>query len=127
MIAAIDRPDLEGAWLNIGGPEVLHPPEVAQILTRSVGRPIRYDPSTPREFGKHLADAFGDEMGEAERAVIEPSIAAFYEFNNSSPLKPFKVDMAPVLERIPIQMETMAQWAARQDWRLTNKPRPPAG
>jgi uncharacterized protein YbjT (DUF2867 family) len=127
MIAAIDRPDLEGAWLNIGGPEVLHPPEVAEILSRSVGRTIKYDPSTPRQFGKHLADAFGDEMGEAERSVIEPSIAAFYEFNNSSPLKPFKVDMGPVLERIPIEMETMAQWAARQEWRLTNKPRPPAG
>ena len=29
--------------------------------------------------------------------------------------------------RIPIEMETMRQWAARQEWRLTNKPRPPAG
>ncbi len=41
--------------------------------------------------------------------LFEPSIAAFYEFNNSSPLKPFKVAMEPVLERIPIEMETMAQ------------------
>ncbi len=127
MIAAIDRPDLEGAWLNIGGPEVLRPPEVAAILSKAVGREVRYDPSTPAQFGKHLADAFGDDMGDAERAVIEPSIAAFYEHNNKTPTKPFKVDMAPVLDRIPIQMETMAQWAARQEWRLSNKPRPPAG
>ena len=38
MIAAIDRPDLEGAWLNIGGPETLKPPEVADLLSRAVGR-----------------------------------------------------------------------------------------
>lgn len=88
---------------------------------------MRYDPSTPAQFGKHLANAYGDEMPDAERAVIEPSIAAFYEFNNDSPLKPFKVDMGPVLERIPIKLETMAEWAGRRDWRLTSKPRPPAG
>ena len=127
MIAALDRPDLEGAWLNIGGPQVLRPPEVAALLSEAVGREVRYDPSTPAEFGKHLANAYGDDMPDAERAMIEPSIAAFYDFNNTSPLKPFKVDMGPVLARIQIEMETMAAWAKRQDWRLTNKPRPPAG
>ena len=127
MIAAIDRPDLEGAWLNIGGPEILKPRTVANYLTEAVGRTIRYDPSTPAEFGKHLANAFGDEMSDEERAVLEPSIASFYDFNNSSPATPFRVEMGPVLERIPIKMETMQEWAKRQDWRLTNKPRPPAG
>jgi len=127
MIAALDRPDLEGAWLNIGGPEKLKPPQVAALLSDAIGRPIKYDPGTPREFGKLLAGAYGDDMPAAERAVVEPSIEAFYVFNNTSPLKPFSVDMGPVLERIPIQLETMADWAKRQDWRLTNKPRPPAG
>ena len=127
MIAAIDRPDLAGAWLNIGGPQIVKPPEVADILSRAIGRRIRYDPSTPAEFGRHLADAYGDDMPEAERAIIAPSIAAFYEFNNASPLKPFKVDMGPVLERIPIEMETLETWVRRQEWRVSNKPRPPAG
>jgi uncharacterized protein YbjT (DUF2867 family) len=127
MIAAIDRPDLEGAWLNIGGPEVLRPPQVAEILSEAVGRPIKYDPSTPKQFAKHLCDAFGEEMSAQERAATEPFIEAFYTFNNTTPLTPFKVDMGPVLERIPIQMETMRDWAKRQEWRVTNKPRPPAG
>jgi uncharacterized protein YbjT (DUF2867 family) len=127
MIAAIDRPDLEGAWLNIGGPEVLHPPQVAEILSEAAGRPVKYDPSTPEQFAKHLCDAFGEEMSPEERAVTEPFIKAFYTFNNETPLSPFKVDMGPVLARIPIEMETMSQWAKRQEWRMTNKPRPPAG
>ena len=127
MIAAIDRPDLEGAWLNIGGPEILHPPQVAEILSEAVGRPIKYDPSTPKQFAKNLGDAFGDEMTPEARAQTEAFMEAFYAFNNDGPQKVFKVDMGPVLERIPIEMETMRQWAARQEWRLTNKPRPPAG
>lgn len=127
MIAAIDRPDLEGAWLNIGGPQMLKPPQVAALLSDAVGWPIKYDPCTPEEFGRLLAGAYGDDMPEAEREVVAPSIADFYRFNNSSPLHPFKVDMGPVLERIPIELETMADWALRQEWRMTNKPRPPAG
>jgi len=127
MIASLDRPDLEGAWLNIGGPEILKPQTVAQQLSEAVGRPIKYDPSTPAQFGRHLADAFGDELTEDEKTTMAAGIAAFYEYNNASPTKPFRVDMGPVLERIPIELETFADWSKRQEWRLTNKPRPPAG
>ncbi len=127
MIAAIDRPDLEGAWLNIGGPEILMPRTVAAHLSEATGREIRYDPSTPAQFGRHLADAFGDELTEAEKVAIAKGIGDFYEYNNSTPTTPFRVDMGPVLERIPIEMETFHDWAKRQEWRLTNKPRPPAG
>jgi uncharacterized protein YbjT (DUF2867 family) len=119
MIAAIDRPDLEGAWLNIGGPEILMPKTVAGHLSEAVGREIK--------FGRHLADAFGDEISEAEKATLAKGIGAFYEYNNATPLRPFRVDMGPVLERIPIEMETFRDWSMRQEWRLTNKPRPPAG
>jgi uncharacterized protein YbjT (DUF2867 family) len=127
MIASLDRPDLEGAWVNIGGPEILKPQTVAAHLSDAVGREIRYDPSTPEQFGWHLANAYGDEMPMEEKKVIAAGIKDFYEYNNNSPTRPFRVDMGPVLERIPIEMETFAQWSKRQEWRLTNKPRPPAG
>ncbi len=127
MIAAIDRPDLEGAWLNIGGPQILKPPQVADLLSEAVGRPIKYDPCTPDEFGHLLANAYGDDMPAEEKTVVAHSIADFYRFNNDSPQNPFKVDMGPVLERIPIELEPMSDWAKRQEWRMTNKPRPPAG
>jgi hypothetical protein len=35
--------------------------------------------------------------------------------------------MTPVLARIPIEMETMRTWAARQTWEDDGRPRPPAG
>jgi len=127
MIAALDRPDLEGAWLNIGGPLRMRGPQVAEALSEVLGRPIRYDPCTPEEFGRYLANAYGDDMSPEERALTEQRIAAFYHYNNDSPLRPFCVDIDAVLERIPIQLETMTEWARRQDWTESNRRRPPAG
>ena len=66
-------------------------------------------------------------MTPEEHAAISARIAEFYIYNNFAPTKPFVVDMKPVLDRIPIKLETMREWAARQAGKLTNKPRPPAG
>ncbi|HEY7977661.1 MAG TPA: NmrA family NAD(P)-binding protein [Rhizomicrobium sp.] len=126
MIAAMDRADLEGARIVIGGPERLTPPQVAQILSDAVSRPVRYDPCTPEAFSTELVKAFGDEFPAAMRAPTEVRIAEFYHFNNDSPIRPFEVDMAPVLKRIPVKMEALRDWAARQDWSDSAK-RPPAG
>ncbi|MDX1580052.1 MAG: NmrA family NAD(P)-binding protein [Alphaproteobacteria bacterium] len=128
MIAAIDRPDLEGAWVNIGGPDRLRGEDVAQILSETLGRPITFKPRTPAEFGKALADAFGDTITDEEHAVIADRIEKFYVYNNFSETKPFCVDMDPVMSRFPgLELESMRDWAARQDWTLTNKARPPGG
>lgn len=127
MIASLDRPDMEGAWMNIGGPERLKPTDIAAALSDAVGRKVVYNPVTPHRFGELLANAFGDEMGPAERAATIAYIDAFYQYNNDSPTRPFQVDTDAMLERVPIKLETFREWAARQDWSLSNKPRPPAG
>lgn len=127
MIHSLDRPDMEGAWMNIGGPERLQPGDVAKALSGALGRIIEYSPCTPAEFGKRLAYAYGDEMGPDERAAIATSIGAFYEYNNTTLTRPFEVDTAAMLERIPIELETVSTWAKRQDWSNSNAPRPPAG
>ena len=51
MLTSLERPDMEGAWVNIGGPKRMVGKEVAAILTDHFGREIKYDPCTPREFG----------------------------------------------------------------------------
>ncbi len=128
MIAALDRPDLEGAWLNIGGPEQLQGPDVAKALSEALGRPIAYDPCTPAEFGKYLVSAFGDETPLEWREAFAKSIEDFYVYNNTASTTPFEVDMRPVLDRIPIEMETLADWAKRQDWgEREDGQRPPGG
>ena len=127
MVAALDRPDFEGSWLNIGGPQRLKPPEVAQTLSRVFGNEIAYDPCTPKEFGDYLVDAFGDDVPPENRKDFAAGIAAFYEFNNSSETHPFEVVFEFVQQRLPeVEFETLEQWAGRQDW-SDDAHRPPAG
>ena len=49
MIASLDRPDMEGAWMNIGGPERLTPPQIAASLSDVIGRKIVYRASQPAQ------------------------------------------------------------------------------
>lgn len=123
MLASLERPDMEGAWLNIGGPERLRGKQVAQILSNTFKRPIAYDPCTPKEFGDYLVRAAGDDMPVEARADFAAGIAAFYEYNNSAPTRPFEVDMDHVYERFPEldgKLEALQTWADRQDWSESN-------
>ncbi len=127
MVAALERPDLEGAWMNIGGPETLKPTDVTAILSRVFGRTIKYDPCTPEAFGDLLVGAMGDSIAAAARPAFSGAIAAFYHYNNDSPLTPFKVNVQAIQERLPeVTFETMEQWATRQDW-SDDAHRPSAG
>ena len=117
MVAALERPDLEGSWMNIGGPERLKPPQVAAILSETFGREIKYDPCTSEEFGDYLVAALGDSMPEENRADYSAGIAAFYNYNNTAPTKPFEVNTEYMMERLPeIEFESLRDWAKRQDW-----------
>lgn len=123
MLASLERPDMEGAWLNIGGPERLVGKQVAGMLTDHFGHDIAYDPCTPKEFGDLLANAGGDDVPEEQRAELAAGITAFYEYNNSAPTRPFEVEMDHVYERFPElegELEPMADWIGRQDWHESN-------
>lgn len=117
MVAALERPDMEGSWMNLGGPEALKPTDVTAALSRVFGREIKYEPCTPEKFGELLVDALHDTIDPDYRSVLSSSIASFYHYNNESPTQPFKVNADYVHERLPeIEFETLEQWAARQDW-----------
>ena len=123
MLAAIERPDMEGAWINIGGPERLKGKQVTEVLSNTLNKPIKYDPCTPQEFGRYLVEAAGDGMAQEMRDDFAAGIAAFYEYNNTAPTRPFEVDMGHVYERFPEldgKLETMSEWAGRQDWGESN-------
>jgi uncharacterized protein YbjT (DUF2867 family) len=116
MIASLDRPDFEGSWMNIGGPERLGAKDVAAALTEALGHEVRHDPSTPAQFGRDLVAAFGDNMPVERREAFAKDIEAFYEYNNSSPTRPFEVNTEYQLDRIPMKLERLVDWARRQDW-----------
>lgn len=128
MVASLGRPDFEGSWLNIGGPQRLKPQEVADTLSSVLEKNISYDPCTPEEFSNFLISAFEENRVPKEaRDGFADYIKSFYEYNNSAPTKPFEVDFNFVQQRLPeVEFETLEQWASRQDW-SDEAHRPPAG
>ncbi|MEM9880203.1 MAG: NmrA family NAD(P)-binding protein [Pseudomonadota bacterium] len=115
MAAALADESLVGERLVIGGPETLRPADVAETLGRVLGRPIDYRHSTPEEFAELLNGIFADVL-DIPKDVQMAGLAEFYRFNNAANSKPMVVDMAPILERIPIKLTRLEDWAKQQDW-----------
>lgn len=117
MIAAITREDMIGERIIVGGPEALLPEQVASLLSTAMGKPITFDHITPRQFGERMYDIFSH-VSPLDRETYASSMDAFYTHVNDTNGKPFKVDMGPVLERIPIELTSFESWAKEQDWTL---------
>lgn len=117
MITAIDRPDLEGQRIVLGGPETLKPADVAEALSAALGRKITYQMLPIRAFGEVMWNLFHEVSTMSHEAYVE-RLTTFYTFNNDSPVRPFKVDMQKLHNLIPLPLTTLKDWAKRQDWTL---------
>lgn len=117
MIASLDRPDLLRQRIVLGGPETLKPADVAAALSAGLGKPIRYQMLPVRAFGEIMWNIFHDVSDMSHEAYVE-RLTAFYTFNNDAPLKPFKVDMQKLHNLIPMKLQTMKEWSAKQDWTI---------
>lgn len=118
MIAALNRDDLIGERIVIGGPEALLPEEVASRLAQAMGTTVSFEYITPRQFGELMYDLFGD-VSPIDRESYVAAMDDFYTHNNELDGRPFQVDMKPVLERIPIELTTLAEWSKRQVWTIS--------
>jgi len=117
MVASLDRPDMAGTWMNIGGPERLTGAQVAATLAEVLGFEIEYAPYTPEEFAAALTSALSDSVPDQAKKEFEDYISTFYHYNNTAPTKPFAVNAQYLQECLPeVQLETLKDWAARQDW-----------
>jgi hypothetical protein len=72
---------------------------------------------TPRAFGEYLHSF----MGIAETGISKDDygsfIESYYEFNMTSPERPFAFDVSETLPLLPVgDLETFREWASRQDW-----------
>jgi uncharacterized protein YbjT (DUF2867 family) len=125
MIEALRRDDLLGERIVLGGPDVLTPEIICDTLSRVLGHRITHDPITPRQFGEVMWEIFADVAG-VDREVFVSQLDHFYSYSNEGPAEPFAVDMRPVLDRIPVRLTSLEDWARGQDWALRSE-RPPGG
>jgi uncharacterized protein YbjT (DUF2867 family) len=113
MIAALERPALAGSIFDVGGPDTVRGPELARRLGAAWGQPIAFRSQSIGDFCAGMHAVFRRVATlEADRLVGE--LGRIYHWYNEAPEHPFKVDMGPVLEKLPVALTPIAAWAARQ-------------
>ena len=115
MVAALSQDAWVGQRLRVAGPETLTPPMVADMLGEAMGVKIVHEYQTPQDFGYYVHSLMGGATG-LDREAYAAYFADFYNFNNDAPQQPFRYDVAPLLQQVPLQLETFRQWARRQNW-----------
>lgn len=106
VVEAIYNDELKGDAFKISGLENLKGNETAAEFSKGVGEEIIYYPQKPQEFG----DILKPFVGEAGAS----SVAAYYENLQKSTEYPSKFNskMNEILEKLPVKMTLMADWAA---------------
>ena len=119
MIAAMTRPALAGRSFTVGGREAVRGPELARRLGAAIERPLRFESEPVDAFALRMASLF-EGVASLERERLAGELKRIYAWYNTSPERPFCVDMAPVLETLPVALTSIEAWAEK--WLLPQKP-----
>jgi len=105
VVEAIYNDKLKADSFQISGLENLKGNDLAEQFSKGAGEKIVYYTQQPKEFENILKPMVG-EQGAA-------GVAAYYEYLQKSTVYPSKFNpkMEQVLEQLPIQMTSLAQWA----------------
>jgi len=112
MVAALSRPDLAGRDIPVGGPETVRLEELAGKLSRAWGRELSYECQSVADFCEKIGETMGKRGLDRERIVGQMFKA--YTYYNEAEDEPFRVDMGPVLEELPVKLTTIEEWAGRR-------------
>ncbi len=105
VVEAIYNTHLKANTFQISGLENLNGNDLAEQFSEGVGERIEYYTMSPQEFG----DILKPMVGEAGAA----GVASYYEsLQNTTEYPPkFNPNMSEVLEKLPVKMTSLEQWA----------------
>jgi uncharacterized protein YbjT (DUF2867 family) len=109
MLAAATRHHLAGRDFAVGGPETVRLPQLAEKLSRAWGRKLKYECQTVADFCEKISKTMEGRGLETERIVSQMFKA--YTYYNESETRPFCIDMAPILEELPVTLTPIEEWA----------------
>lgn len=112
MIAAMMRPALAGRSFTVGGREAIRGPELARRLGTAIGQALRFESEPVDAFATRMAGLF-EGVASLERQRLAGELKRIYAWYNTSPERPFYVDMAPVLEALPVALTSIETWARK--------------
>jgi uncharacterized protein YbjT (DUF2867 family) len=105
VAAAVDHPELASRRIIVSGVEHPDGPELAAAFSQGLGRPITYREMPLDEFAGVMDKMFGPGAGQGAKAGYQ------FARDHADELA-MTADMGPVLEALPVQMTTIAEWVA---------------
>lgn len=108
-VAFLDRPDLAGSTIEVGGPEAFSGADLAAVFSRVLARPIRYHPIPVPAFEQNLQQNFGPAVG----TVIAES---FQHFESLGPEGLVIPDAAKTAAGLGVTLTTLEDWIRARRW-----------
>lgn len=115
MANALLTDKADGMHVPLGGPEALVGEEVAERLSKALGRPIRFQSLAPDEFASRMSALVTGSRDVPPNSIYH-GMAKFYTFYNSQPESPLVVDPANAEKLLGLKATPLIDWAKRQDW-----------
>jgi uncharacterized protein YbjT (DUF2867 family) len=109
VLAALDRPAIQGQVYPIAGPEVTTGTELAAKFSEALGRSVHYYEVDAAQFGAQLVPFLGEEVANA--------IAEMYEYESKEGAFLLNPDLSRTLRDLPVQLTSINSWLASQEWR----------
>ncbi|KAI4593963.1 hypothetical protein KJ359_008751 [Pestalotiopsis sp. 9143b] len=108
MMAAMERPDLDGKNFAVGGPETVRLPQLTEKLSRAWNRPLKYESQTVDDFCEKISQAMKDRSSLDLTRVVNDMRKAYTYYRESGEFKP---DMTEVLKELPVGLTPIEEWA----------------
>lgn len=112
MMAVAEDSTSAGEKFVIGGPEALRGRETASALSRAWGIDVAFESMPIPTFAQTMAGLFA-KADDAQAERIARDLEAVYTWYNNEQPSPFTVDMSEFLERFPVSLTRVEDWAAR--------------
>lgn len=107
--ACLDRVDLAGSAIQVGGPQTHTGPELAATFSRALGREIGYYPLAVSDFEKGLQQNFGEAVG----TVIAES---FYYFESVGANGMAIPEAQKNADDLGVTLTSLDDWIAGRSW-----------
>jgi uncharacterized protein YbjT (DUF2867 family) len=107
-IAAMTAENAIGKSFDIASPEPVTGVELCELISRKLGREVRYAPLSPKEFGENMSQFAGEESGRA--------ISELYEATDGLPPNGAIINLDSLRAVLPVKLTPVSEWIEKQVW-----------
>jgi uncharacterized protein YbjT (DUF2867 family) len=112
MLAASQRPELDGRDIPVGGKETVILSELAAKLSRAWGKELKHENQTVADFCEKISMTMQGRGLETETVVRQMFKA--YTYYNEAEDEPFCVDMSGLVKELGVELTPIEEWAKRR-------------